>query len=404
MRILVISQYFYPENFRINDLVTALVKRGHQITVLTGLPNYPEGEIYEGYEEAYKTVTDYNGAKVYRCKLRPRHQGAKNLALNYCSFIREANKTLKNIKPEFDLVYFYEPSPISSGIPAIKYGKKHHLKTVIYNLDIWPDCVRDSRGGKVMSKANPVYLISKIISRHVYKNFDLILNKCDEFGEYLSSIFKIPEKKMVTLNEQAEDIYLKVNEKPVENGIIDFMFIGNIGKSQNCDQIVNAFSQLKNENIRLHFVGDGSYLEKLKSLVTSLKMDNKVVFHGRKTIDEVIDYYNLADVCLLSLSNATVSGLTPPTKLASYLASCRPVVASINGAGKRIIEEANCGFVCSADDERGLVKAMEKAIDNYEDLAQYGVNGRNYFLKKFTMERHIQELEKHLNKLRGQHE
>ena len=177
MRILVISQYFYPETFRINDIVKELVKRGHTITVLTGLPNYPEGKIYDGYEKAYQKTEDYYGATVHRCKLRPRKKGAFNLALNYLSFVIQAKKTLKLIRPEFDVVFFYEPSPISSGIPAVWYGKKHHIKTVIYNLDIWPDCVRDSRGGKVMSKKNPIYLVAKFISNYVYKRFNLIVNK-----------------------------------------------------------------------------------------------------------------------------------------------------------------------------------------------------------------------------------
>lgn len=401
MKILVISQYFYPENFRINDIVTELVKRGHIVTVLTGLPNYPEGEIYPGYEKAYCDVSFYNGAKVYRCKLRPRHEGTKNLALNYISFVKEASKKLKSIKPDFDIIYFFEPSPITSGIPAVKYGRKHKIKTVIYNLDIWPDCVRDNRDGSVMSKHNPVYFMAKLLSKYVYKRFDIIINKCDEFGDYLEKELGISSKKMKTIFEFAESNYLSVNEKPIDNGIVDFMFLGNIGKSQNCDQMVKAFSLIDNANTKLHFVGDGSYLGDLKKLVKNLNMESRVIFHGRHPLNEVVDFYNLADVCLLALSNKTASGLTPPAKLPGYMAACRPVIASINGASKSIIEESNCGFVCPADDIDSLSKLIKKIIDNKDKINELGSNGRRYFLEHFTLEKHIDQLERQFQLIIG---
>ncbi len=392
MKILVLSQYFFPETFRINDIVRELVKRGNSVTVLTGLPNYPEGEIYEGYEKAYQTVTYYNGAKIYRCKLRPRHKGTKNLALNYYSFVREASKTLKCIKPEFDLIFFYEPSPIFAGIPAIKYGKKHHIKTVIYNMDIWPDCVRDSRCGSVMSKKNPIYLVSKALSNYIYKRFDLIINKCDGFADYLSNELHLSKEKMQTIHEHAENTYLSVDPYPIENGIIDFMFLGNIGKTQNCDQIVYAYSKVCSEKTMLHFVGDGSYLKHLKENVVKLGLSQNVIFHGKKTVDETIDYYNLADVCLLTLSNKTASGLTPPGKLFSYMAASRPIIASINGDSKNIIETANCGLTCFADDLNGLITLMHNAIDGSFNLQEMGKNGRSFFLKHFTLETFVNRL------------
>ncbi|MBQ7276501.1 MAG: glycosyltransferase family 4 protein [Bacilli bacterium] len=396
MKILVITQYFYPETFRINDIVSELVNRGHDVTVVTGLPNYPKGEIYPGYEDSYKTISNYFGAKVYRCNLRPRKNGAINLALNYLSFARQAKKTLKKIKPCFDIIYYYGLSPISSGIPAIKYGKKYNIKKVIYNLDIWPDSVRDSRGGKTMSKANLIYVISKIISKYVYSNFDLILNKCDEFGDYLIETLNISTNKMVTLYEHAENTYLTVNKMPIDNGIIDFMFLGNIGKAQNCDLMIRAFASIDKSNAILHFVGDGSYLDALKELTLSLGLENHVFFHGRKTIEETIAYYNLADVCLLALSNKTCTGLTPPTKLSGYMAACRPIIASINGAARTIIEDAKCGLVCPADDIAGFIALMNMITSDKNEVLEMGMNGRKYFLEKFTLDKHIDSLEKYL--------
>ena len=399
MKILVVSQYFYPEQFRINDIVRELVKKGHKVTVLTGLPNYPDGFIYPGFERAYNKEEEYFGAKIYRCKLRPRKKGTLNLCLNYISFVRNANRKLKKISPDFDVVYVYEVSPIFQAIPAIKYGKRNRIPIVLYNMDIWPDCVRD-RNDKPMSTRNPIYLISKHYSRYVYKNVDYILNKCDDFGLYLTDLFKISPNKMSTLYEHAETNYLSVSEKPIDNGVVDFMFLGNIGKSQNCDLIVDAFSRISSDNVSLHFVGSGSHVEALQKKVNDLGLRN-VFFHGRKSLQETIDYYNLADVCILSLSNKTASGLTPPGKLFGYMAACRPILASINGSTQTIIQEAGCGYSCPADDSNDIYLTMSTILDNLDDLIPMGKKGRRFFLDHFTIDKHINCLEKELFNLVG---
>ena len=402
MRILVVTQYFYPETFRINDIVSELVRRKHTVTVLTGLPNYPEGEVYTGYENSYKTISYYCGATVIRCKLRARKKGAINLAINYISFVLQAKKTLKRIKPDFDIIFFYELSPITSGIPAIWYGRKNSISLVMYNLDIWPESVRDSQNGSIMSKKNPIFGIAKALSFYVYHHFDLIINKCEDFGNYLSKELSIPKERMVTLPEHAEDTYLSVNETPLENGVVDYMFLGNIGKSQNCDQIVNAFARVKTNNkIRLHFVGDGSYLQSLENLVHNLNMDDQIVFHGRKTISETVGLYNLADVCLLTLSNKTDSGLTPPGKLFSYMAACRPIIASINGSAKSIISKSGCGLVCNADDINGLSKLMQMVAEDPCLIEEMGRKGRLFFLNNYTINRYVDALEKNFERIGG---
>ena len=393
MRILIVSQYFYPETFRINDVVKELIKRGHAVTVLTGLPNYPEGKIYDGYEKSYQKTEDYFGALVYRCKMRPRKKGLFNLLLNYLSFVKQAKRTLKHIKPDFDVIFFYEPSPISSGIPAVWYGKKYKIKTVIYNMDIWPDCVRDLGSGKVMSRKTPIFLFSKILSKYVYRRFDLIINKCNGFGNYLYQELSIPRQKMITLFEHAEDLYLSVNEQPTDNSIIDFMFLGNIGQTQNCDQIVRAFSRIDTNNCLLHFVGDGSFLPTLKELVSELGLENKVIFHGKKTVEETIGLYNLADVCLLSLSNKTASGLTPPGKLFSYMAASRLIIASVNGETREIIEKSGCGLSCPADEVECLSSLLSLVANDYEHYRDLGKNGRAYFIENFTLKKHVDSLE-----------
>ena len=401
MNILVVSQYFFPEQFRINDIVTELVRRGHFVSVLTGLPNYPTGEIYDGYKNCSNEVDSYNGAVIYRCKLRPRYQGTMNLILNYLSFVIQAKKMLKRLKGHFDLIYVYGVSPVTQALPAIKFKKTHKKPIIYYVCDLWPECVRGEQNGhRQIGIRNPIYVFTKILTKYIYKRVDLILNKCDEFEKYNIEICKVKKEKQATLFEHAETIYLNVQEKQEDNKIVDFFFLGNIGRAQNCNLIIEATKNLKDtNNYKIHFVGDGSELKSVKDLVDMYELANKVEFHGKVSVADVIKYYNIADVCLLLLSHRTETGLTLPAKLTSYMAACRPIIASADGATKTIIEDANCGWVCPADNVDELTKLMQKVIDNPESLNGLGQNGREYFLEHFTLEKHVDELEKDIEKM-----
>lgn len=396
MKILIVTQYFYPEQFRINDVCSALVKKGHDVTVLTGLPNYPGGEIYQGYENKGNTEESLFGAKIIRCNLRPRHRGTMNLVCNYLSFIKEANKVIKRLDKDYEIIYVYGTSPVTQAIPAINYKKRINkkAKVVYYCCDLWPEAVRGEQNGhRQISKHNPIYLVAKIITTKIYKKADLIINKCDEFSSYNEKVCKVSVKKQMTIFEHAEDFYLNVSEKPIDNGIVDFFFLGNIGQAQNCDQIVTAASRLKPTNpFLIHFVGDGSDLENIKKMVRDYNISDKVVFHGRVTAIETISFYEIADVCLLMLSHRTETGLTLPAKLTSYMASCRPVIASINGPAQSIIKEAKCGFFTDADNAFGLIDLMQKVVDNPSSLNGFGKNGRLFFLQHFTIQKHIDTL------------
>ncbi len=396
MRILVVSQYFYPEQFRINDIVEELVNRGHQVTVVTGLPNYPEGDIYIGYENAYKDVSDFHGATIYRCKLRPRKKGKKNLVLNYLSFVIQAKKVLKSISPDFDVMYVYEPSPVTVALPAIWYKKKYGLPIFFYCMDQWPESVL----GNGVKKNGLIYLVAKILSIYIYNNVDIIGNKCKEFSEYIHSVCGIDNRKMCVLYEHAENSYLSINENPVDNGIIDFMFLGNIGTAQNCGMLVEAFSKIDYKNkAKLHFVGDGSYMSELNRVVYEQKLENDVIFHGKHPIEEINSFYELADVCLLSLKGDNACGITPPGKLYGYLAASRTIIAAINGSTEKIINESKSGYVVKDNDVDGLAKAMQEAINAPQKLSEFGRNGRKYFLDNYTLEKHISVLEKYLYSL-----
>lgn len=396
MRILVISQYYYPEQFRINDICEELVNKGHKVTVLTGLPNYPKGEIYEGYENKVGTEI-VNGVTVIRCKLRPRYQGRINLALNYLSYLLKATQIVRKFNNDFDLIFVYGLSPVFMISPAKIAKKRLEIPMLIYCCDIWPESIRSS----FPNERGVFYKIIKAISSDLYKSADKIICKCYSFVDYLATVCKVDKKRMSVIYEHAEDVYLQVNEEPFDNGVVDLMFLGNIGRSQDCDVILKSLVLIDNSlSYVMHFVGEGSALEDIKELCHTLKLENKVVFHGRKPVAEIIDYYNIADACVLTLTNDSAVGLTVPAKLTSYMASCRPIVAAISGDSVQIIKESNCGLVVESGDYKGLAKCFERIIKEESLRKQMGMNGRTFFQKHFTKEIFISQLEGELKTMR----
>lgn len=377
MNILVVCQYYYPEPFRITDICDDLVKRGYKVTVLTGLPNYPAGKIYPGYENKFKE--QINGVNIVRCNIRPRKSGNKNLAINYISFVIEASKKLKKFSNKYDLVFVYQLSPVTMGIPAIRFGKKHNIPIYLYCCDIWPESAKDALG------ETPVYGLAKKVSKYVYKNVTHIAVKSPSFKEYLTKEFGLGGNKISYVAEFADDSYLGIDSHPLDNGIVDFVFMGNIGVSQNCNLFIEAAEKLEGyKNFLIHFVGDGSAIDELKKKAQSSKVADKVVFHGRHPVKDMPDFYKIADVCLLSLTNTDATGLTLPAKLTGYMAAGRPVLASINGDAQDVIKSAGCGYCAEADNANALAVQMKKCVDEPDKLMHMGEQGREFFKEHFV--------------------
>jgi len=394
MKILVISQYYYPEQFRINDICEELAKRGNEITVLTGLPNYPEGKIYKGYETRYSEIK--NGVKILRCRIYPRKKGNINLVLNYLSYSIVASKTIKQLDKSYDFVFVYQLSPVISAIPGIRYKKKFNKPLLMQCCDIWPESIKDV----IKNENSIIFRITKSVSRRIYNKADLILVKSPSFVRYLTSVCKVKENMIRVVPEHAEDTYLTIDEQPIDNSCIDFMFLGNIGLAQDSEVILKATSLIdKSLSFKVHFVGDGSDLTRIKKITEDLNINDYVVFHGRHPMDEMPKYYALADVCLLTLTNQNATGLTIPAKLTGYMAASRPVVGAISGDARTLIEESNCGYCVKSGDYIGLSNIMTKCINESVKLIDLGRNGRDYFLTHFTKDIYIDKLEEYINKM-----
>lgn len=395
MNILVISQHYYPEQFRITDICETLIKKGHKVTVLCGLPNYPSGIVPKEYKFFKRRKETINNVKVIRCFEIGRRKGKLYRILNYISYMISASLKAIFLKKEFDSIFVYQLSPITMAMPAIIYKKTHKNKKInLYCLDLWPDSLLVEN----FSKDGKIYKAIKKLSKWIYMRCDSIAVTSKEFQNYFKEELDIT-KEIIYMPQYAEDLYInQENEEQKEKDTINFVFAGNIGKAQSVETIINAAKELKNKNIKIHIVGDGSSLEKCKILVQELNLSN-VIFYGRKPIEQMSKYYNMADAMLITLSNNEVINKTVPGKLQSYMAARKPIIGAISGAANSIIKNSKCGYCVESEDYLGLSKIMNKftanSVENRKIMAD---NAYNYYEENFNKEKFINGL---INLLKG---
>ena len=389
MNILVVSQNYYPEQFRINDICKELVIMGNDVTVLTGQPNYPQGVIYPGYEHNKKSFEIIDGVKIHRVHERPRGDGgALNLFLNYYSFVTSSKKFVKKLDENFDVVFVNQTSPIMQAKAALKYKKLYGTKVVLYCLDLWPASL--SAGG--VSAKNPVYKVYKKISQRIYGAVDKILISSKMFKTYLVQQLGIDATKINYLPQYAESIFEKVNFKSNNDKLFNFVFAGNVGKMQSVETIVKCARILKNEPIKFHIVGGGSALEECKLLARGL--DN-VLFYGQLPLEEMPKFYEIADAMLVSLKDDDLISYTLPGKVQTYMSAGKPIIASGKNELKNIIEESQCGFCAYPENPMELAKVIKKFMA-YKDKAYLAKNSKNYYEQNFKKEKILENLVKEL--------
>lgn len=382
MNILVICQHYAPEPFRIADICEELVKRGNQVTVVTGVPNYPMGEIYAGYENDQKSDELINGVRVHRCNIHPRKKGALHRVWNYYSYSCRSTKYIRSLDGSFDVVFIYQLSPVMMANAGIKYAKKHNKKSVLYCLDLWPASL--SAGG--ISKGI-VYKWFYRVSKKIYCAADKILITSKAFANYFEEQFGI--KDAVYLPQYAEDVFSPDECKKKPDDYIDLMFAGNVGSAQGVDTIIEAASLCKDiPTLRWHIVGDGIELENCKSLAKQL--DVKVNFHGRKPLEEMPKYYAMADAMLVTMRSDPIIGLTLPGKVQSYMAAGKPILGAVEGEARSTIEESGCGLCCDPDDAYALADKIRNFVES--DRVGFGRNAFIYYHKNFTKNKFVDSL------------
>lgn len=377
--VLVICQYYYPENFQITPICEQLAKDGYKVTVLTGLPNYPTGVIPDEYKKGHRNEI-VNGVHVIRCFETPRGKGAVKLGMNYLSYASSAYKKVSELKEKFDLVFVYQLSPVLMALPGIKYAKKHNVPLFLYCCDLWPESMKMY----VKNENHPAFRAIKGISTKIYKSADVIAGQSSSFLPYLKKIHGLVDKKLVYMPAFADETYLESDFTPIDN-IVDFVFLGNLGIAQNLIAVLSAVEKIKNiPGFKVHFVGDGTCLDEMKSFVQENHLENIVIFYGRRPVDEMPIYYKLADVCMVSLKADNATGLTLPSKVQGYMAAGKPIIGMIDGSAKEVINESKCGICVDAGDISGLAQAMKEFIENKEKYKNCGENGRQYFKGNFS--------------------
>lgn len=403
-KILFVAQHYWPEPFNSTEICEGLVERGYDVTVLTGQPNYPEGEIYSGYEDCAVTSEEHNGVHILRCKLHPRKQNVFHRVWNYYSFSTNASALAKDLDAGFEIVYSYQTSPVMMANPAIVYSRKHDVPLLIHVVDIWPACL--TAGG--FTDHGPVYRYFKNVSRIIYNSADKIAVTSDMFIDYLRDSVGVDMDDPVVIPQFAEDAFMEfaehvdsIRDEDFPKDKINIMFAGNIGTAQSVDTAIKAASYLKDEPFMFHIVGSGSELEACKDLCEAYKLTN-VTFHGRHPIEEMPAYYNKADAMLATFANKPVLAYTLPRKIQSYMAAGKPVIGTILGAARNVINDAQCGLFCDAEDPIGLARACrEFAAFSDEERRLMGMRGRRYYEQHFSRNSFFEKIEIEFDKMKG---
>lgn len=391
MKILVVTQYYYPEPFRVNEICEELVRRGHEVTVMTGVPNYPDGNVYKGYEKDHKKE-NINGVQVIRCRIRPRNKGSINLLLNYLSFWFSASKAVRKLPDTFDVVYSYQLSPITSCSPACWYSKKYNKRHFLYCLDIWPESVIEN-----ISPNSPLYKFITWLSKRIYSKADTIGVTSPSFINYISNLIEWPSDRFVYIPQHARDLFEESESKVNDN--LNIVFTGNIGASQNLDVLVDAINNIKDEDgFKVTIVGSGSDLDRLKEKVWRLGLTEKIEFGGRQPKEKMPEYYSMADFCFLSLRDEGAVSWTIPGKLQEYMSAGKPILAAINGDARFVIQDARCGVCVDFDNNKKLSEVILEFSKDKTKLSWYGNNARDYYLEYFTLRKHVDAVEKELKK------
>lgn len=407
MNILVVSQYFWPENFRINDLVREWTTQGHQVTVLTGVPNYPEGEVFAEYRQDPARFGQFEGALVHRVPMLARASGSLRLMLNYASFAVSACVAgpwkLRGSHP--DVIFVFEPSPVTVGLPAVLLGRLKHCPVVFWALDLWPETLA---AVGVVRNPRALAAVGRLV-RFIYNRCTLVLGQSRSFLPSMARHCDDPSKVRY-FPSWAEDVFQERSATPAPEippapGSFDVLFAGNVGDAQDFPAILDAAERLKHrDDIRWLIVGDGRRSGWVEAQVKERGLDHRVLLLGRFPVERMPSFYVAADALLVSLKKDPTFSMTIPGKVQSYLLAGRPIIGMLDGEGADVIERAQAGMVCPAGDGAALAATVERlAALPAETRDRMGASGQAYARAEFDRSTLVNRLQSLLEEARGLH-
>ena len=402
MKTCIFTNHFYPEDFKVNDIAFELSKLGHEITVLTAIPDYPKGKFYDGYSLFKRRREMVNGVNVIRLPIIPRGKGgAIRLILNYLSYYFCLNiyTFFHSFNHKYDRIFVHLTSPFFIGVCARKMAKRQNIPLLFWVLDLWPESLISAGG-----ISNP--LIIKLQLRMVQKVYArcskiLISSKgfeksiCEK-GNYKDKLVYFPNWAEDVKGECPADFDINKIEPFATKKENDFilLFAGNIGEAQNLDAVLEAAKLLKEQkNIKFVFVGDGRRKEFLEQFTNENDLLETVSFLGRYPITTMPVFMNAADALMFSLKDELCFNLTVPAKVQFYMSQGKPILAMINGDGAELVKEAECGFSANAGksgDFAAAIEALSKMTK--EELEKLGYNGKQFYENNFTKQQRINQL------------
>lgn len=398
MRILIVSQYFWPEGFRINDVARTLVEKGVEVDVLTGKPNYPSGRLFDGYRIWGVQHENWNGIHAYRIPLLLRGSGGFRLALNYLSFVISGLLIAPWLlrKKKYDAIFIYGTSPILQAIPALFLGWLKKLPTALWVQDLWPESLTAT--GYVRNKA--IVAVVRSVVRWIYRNTSVLLVQSRAFDGPVRAL--AGTTPIVYYPNAVDDTFAMPSREaaPEVEGMgrgFTVMFAGNIGKAQGVDVIVGAAAILRGYN-DIHFVvlGDGSSRPDMLQSVTELGLVN-LHLPGRFPVETMPAFMQNASALLVTLIDQPIFAATVPNKVQAYMAAGRPIIACLNGEGARIVTEAKAGLAVPAENAEALAQAVLQLYGLPEnEREKMGGNGRRYYQAHFNHDVLVDQLIEHL--------
>lgn len=396
MNILIVTQYFWPETFRVNDLAAALVDEGHQVTVLTGYPNYPGGSIFREFQDNPSAFSAFAGARIVRVPMLGRGRGRISLALNYCTFALSGVITggWKLRGENFDIVIGIALSPIFSLLPAAYQGYAKRAPLITWVFDLWPDSLV-----AVNAVNNKIILsmVGKFVS-YIYDRSDLILAQSRSFVDSIANYTKNKNKIRYLPSWSEQEIEVPSGRQNKASRFV-LLFAGNTGKAQDFPSILDAVSEVPRTcDFELWIAGDGSERENIANCVRERDLEDRVKLLGHRPLAEMPHLFAKADALLLTLSQDPNISLTIPGKTQSYLAAGKPILGMIDGEAHRIIVEAEAGLAVGAGDSRGLalnIQTMASLPDKH--LSQMGLRGRAYYLREFSRVSAMKKLQEYMS-------
>lgn len=401
MRILLLTQYFYPEYFKSNDIAFELLKRGHKVEALVGIPNYPEGVYPKGYGLFQKRIETINGVKVYRCFQTPRGKNATplGLAINYFSFVISATMWVLFYfawKKKYDVILTHEPSPITQIVPAIILGKIRKIPVYSWILDIWPDSFITKAGGMAKVLKPSV----SAITEYVYKGSKFVMVSSKGMMPLVNRKFDYSDKLIYFPNWCDDILALPLKETVVLPDGFKVMMAGSINSGIGPDSVVKLLEELRDErDFWFVFVGGGTKEQQLRDAIAEKRLTN-VVMTGRLPFEQMPALYAQSDAMIMTLKKTDKPHLkaTVPARLQSYMAAGKPILAMVDGCSQDVIKAADCGYCVDAEDYKAMAEKIRKMKSLAEDeLNRLGNNSRQFYERHYQMKGCMDNLEHYLN-------